>query len=89
MTQELIERSRKRRGRCRCCVVITTFALVLSFVVAFTVVSIGIARADPLTDLGESGGGRFALAVVLALVIAGTGLLTAMASRRARGVRRD
>ena len=78
MTKELIERSRKRHGFADVALLVTTAALVVSLVVAATAVSIGIARADTLGSIAESNGGRFALAIVLALVIAGMGGLTAV-----------
>ena len=52
-------------------------ALVVSLVIALTAVSIGIARADTLGPFGDSGSGRFALAMLVGLVIAGVGGLTA------------
>jgi hypothetical protein len=51
--------------------------LTLSLVVAFSAVSIGIARADTLMPFGGSGSGRLALAMLVGLVIAGVGGLTA------------
>jgi ABC-type antimicrobial peptide transport system ATPase subunit len=77
MTRELIERSRRRHGFADAALIVTTVALVVSLVIAVTVVSIGIARADTLVPIAESGSGRFALAILLALVIAGMGGLTA------------
>jgi hypothetical protein len=56
---------------------ITTAALVFSIVVAATAVSMGMARADTLTTIAESDGGRLALATMVGLVLAGMGGLTA------------
>jgi hypothetical protein len=67
MTNELIERSRKRHE----------FADVALLVTTVTLVSIGIARADTLTSLGGSGNARLALSIPLGLLIAGLGGLTA------------
>ena len=61
-------------------------ALVISTAVAATVVSIGIARADTLGAVAPSDG-RFAVAMLLALMFAGWGGLTAVAVRSRR--RRD
>ncbi len=81
MTQELINQSRQQGVR-RCVVdvalITTTISLVVSLVIAATVVSIGMARADTLGHIADSGSGRFALAVFLALVIAAMGGLTAL-----------
>jgi hypothetical protein len=79
MTKELIERSRQRHAFADLALVVTV-ALAVSLVIAATVVSIGIARADTLGPIGESDG-RFTLAVVLGLVIAGVGGLTALLVR--------
>ena len=77
MTKELIERSRKRHEFADVALIVTTMALVVSLVIAFTAVSIGIARADTLVPFGGSGGGRLALAIVVGFLIAGMGGLTA------------
>jgi hypothetical protein len=77
MTKELIEHSRKRHEFADGALIITTVTLVVSLVIAATAVSIGIARADTLGPMAESGSGRFALTVFLGLVIAGMGGLTA------------
>ena len=90
MTKELIERSRKRHAFGDVALLVTAGALVLSLVVAFTAVSIGIARADTLAPLGDLGGGRFAFAALLGLIIAGMGGLTAaMVQDKAFPPRRD
>jgi hypothetical protein len=77
MTKELIERSRKRHEFSDAALVVTTITLVISLVIAVTTVSIGIARADALVPVADSGGGRLALAVLVTLVIAGVGGFTA------------
>jgi len=77
MTKELIERSRKRHAFAAVPLIALAAALVVSLVIAFTAVSIGIARADTLVPFGGSGGGRLALAMLLGLIIAGMGGLTA------------
>ena len=77
MTQELIERSRKRQAFVDIGLVVTTATLVLSLVVAFTVVSIGIARADTLAPFGDLGSGRLILTGVVGFVIASIGGLIA------------
>jgi hypothetical protein len=77
MTKELIERSRKRHAFADAPLIALAAALVVSLVIAFTAVSIGIARADTLVPFGGSGGGRLALAMLVGLIIAGMGGLTA------------
>ena len=73
MTKELIERSRRRHAFADVPLICLTAALVLSLVVAFTAVSIGIARADTLVPFGGSGSGRIALAMLVGIIIAGMG----------------
>lgn len=77
MTKELIERSRKRHEFADVALLVTTVALVVSLVIAFTAVSIGIARADTLMPFAGSGNARLALSIPLGLLIAGLGGLTA------------
>jgi len=77
MTKELIERAGKRHAFADVPLLMLTAALVCSLAVAFTAVSIGIARADTLVPFGGSGGGRLALAMLVGLIIAGMGGLTA------------
>jgi len=77
MTKELIERPRKRHEFADAASIVTTITLVVSLVIAVTAVSIGIARADTLVPLADSGGGRLALALLLALLIAAMGIVTA------------
>jgi len=77
MTKELIERSSRRRAFVDVVFLVTTGALVLSLVVAFTAVSIGIARAGTLAPFGDIEGGRLTLAAMLGFGIAGMGGLTA------------
>jgi hypothetical protein len=81
MTQELIERSRKREAFVDIALIVTTATLVLSLAVAFTAVSIGIARAGTLAPFGDFGGGRLALAAIVGCAIAGMGGLTAAVVR--------
>ena len=77
MTKELIERSRRRHAFADLPLIVLTASLVLSLVIAFTTVSIGIARADTLVPFGGGGSGRLALAMLVGVVIAGMGGLTA------------
>jgi len=77
MTKELIERSRRRHAFADLPLIVLTASLVLSLVIAFTAVSIGIARADTLVPFGGGGSGRLALAMLVGVVIAGMGGLTA------------
>jgi hypothetical protein len=58
---------------------VATVALVISILVAVTVVSIGIARADTPISAGDEG--RLALAVFIGLLIAGMGGITALVAR--------
>jgi hypothetical protein len=77
MTEQPIERAQKRHALADLPLIVLTVALTLSLVVAFSAVSIGIARADTLMPFGGSGSGRLALAMLVGLVIAGVGGLTA------------
>jgi hypothetical protein len=77
MTKELIERAHRRHAFADVPLLMLTATLVLSLAVAFTAVSIGIARADTLAPFGGSGSGRLALAMLVGVVIAGVGGLTA------------
>jgi hypothetical protein len=61
---------------------IASVALVFSTVVAATVVSIGIARADALAA-APAADPSFALALLLGLLLGGWGWLTALAARGA------
>jgi hypothetical protein len=87
MTKDLIERSRRRHEFADAALIVTTITLVVSLVIAATAVSIGIARADTLTPIADGGGGRFALAVLIGLVIAAMGGLTAAMVRDDRSPR--
>jgi hypothetical protein len=58
----------------------TTAALALSTVIAATAISIGIAKADVLGGSG-SHDGHLAVAVLLGVVFAGMGALTALLAR--------
>ena len=77
MTKELIERSRQRHAFADLPLFVLAATLVVSLVIAFTAVSIGIARADTLVPFGSTGSGRLALAMLVGFVIAGMGGLTA------------
>jgi hypothetical protein len=77
MTRELIERSRRRHAFAVVPLIVLAATLVLSLVIAFTAVSIGIARADTLVPFGGTGSARLALAMLAGVVIAGIGGLTA------------
>ncbi len=88
MTRELIERSRRRRGIADVSLIVTAIALVASLVVAATAVSIGIARADTLGQVAADGGVRWAFAVVLVLIAAGLGGVTAAMAPGRRSRRR-
>jgi len=63
MTKELIEHSRKRREFTDMALIVTTVTLVVSLAIAFTVVSIGIARADTLVPIADGGQEIFAALV--------------------------
>ena len=75
MTKELIERAHRRHAFADVPLLMLAATLVLSLAVAFTAVSIGIARADTLAPFG--GSGRLALAMLVGITIAGVGGLTA------------
>ena len=77
MTKKLIDRSGQRHAFADVPLIVLAVSLVLSLVVAFTAVSIGIARADTLVPFGGGGSGRLALAMLVGVVIAGLGGLTA------------
>lgn len=89
MTKELIERSRKRHEFADVALLITTVTLVVSLVIAFTAVSIGIARADTLTPFTGGGGGRLAFGALFGLAVAGIGGLTAGLVQSAKHPQRD
>jgi hypothetical protein len=78
MTTELIGRPRgARRAFVDTGTIVAAAALLLSLVVAFTAVSIGIARADTLAPLVDLGGGRAAFVGAVGCMIAGVGSLAA------------
>ena len=54
----------------------TTIALIICTIVAVTVVSVGIARADVATNVIDSEGSMFAIALILGLLFIGMGGLT-------------
>jgi hypothetical protein len=89
MSRKLIAPSRPRRGFADVALLVTTAALVVSLAVAATAVSIGIARADALAQVADSGGGRLVAAMVVALVISGIGGLTAAVVKDGTSSRRD
>ena len=72
-------RKRHRPALADAPLIVLTVALLCSLVVAFSAVSIGIARADTLTPFG--GSGRLALAMLVGLIISGVGGLTAVLVR--------
>jgi hypothetical protein len=55
---------------------IASIALVLSTLVAATVISVGIARADVASSVIDNEGGLFAIALLLGLLFIGMGGLT-------------
>jgi len=57
---------------------VATLALVFSIVVAATVVSIGVARADVAANVIDNEGGLFAIALLLGLLFIGMGGLTVL-----------
>jgi len=57
---------------------LTTIGLALSVLVAATVVSIDVARADVATNVIDNEGGVFAIALLLGLLFIGMGGLTAL-----------
>ena len=77
MTGPLTEQSRKRPEFADLTLITTTVTLVVSIAIAFTAVSIGIARADTLGGIAASRSGRVAVALTVGAVIALMGGLTA------------
>lgn len=63
-----------------CIALVTTVALALSTLIAVTVVSIGIARADTIVP-GDTASTPLAIALFFGVVMAGMGVLTALAAR--------
>jgi hypothetical protein len=57
---------------------LATIGLALSILVAATVVSIGVARADVATNVIDNEGGLFAIALLLGLLFIGMGGLTVL-----------
>jgi hypothetical protein len=57
---------------------VTTLALALSTLIAATVVSVGIARADVASNVIDNESGLFAIALMLGLLFIGMGGLTAL-----------
>ncbi len=81
MTQDLIDRSRKRHTLTDTALFVLIAALAIALIVAAIVVSIGMARADTLRHIAASGGGRVALALFVALTVAGISAATAATMR--------
>jgi hypothetical protein len=81
MTQDLIDRSRQRHTLTDRTLVALIVALVAALAVATVTVSIGIARTGTLAHIAADSGGRLTLAMVLALIVAGMGGLTAAVVR--------
>lgn len=67
---------------------IATVALAVALVVAATAVSIGVARAQTLSAVGDDDGVPLAIALFLGLLMAGMGGLTAIAAHERRSLRR-
>jgi hypothetical protein len=83
MTKELLEQTRRRREFVDLSLVLTTIGLVVSLVIAFTAVSIGIARADTFVAIAETGDAQFAFGVFVVLIaVAAVSGLTALAQDR-------
>ena len=57
---------------------VATIGLSLSVLVAATVISIGVARADVATNVIDNEGGLFLIALLLGLLFIGMGGLTAL-----------
>ena len=57
---------------------VATIGLALSILVAATVVSIGVARADVATNVIDNEGGLFAIALLLGVLFIGMGGLTVL-----------
>ena len=66
---------------------IATIALALSTLIAVTVVSIGIARADVFGAQANPDGAPFAIALFLGLLLSAMGGLTALMAREPRHAR--
>ncbi len=59
-----------------------TAVLVICILVAVTAVTVGMARADTLNVLAQGHDGSFALILLIGLVLAATGALSAVAAYR-------
>lgn len=81
MIEQASERPRQRSALAELPLIALTVALLFSLVVAFSAVSVGIARADTLMPFGGSGNGRLALATLVGLTIAAVAGLTAVLVR--------
>jgi len=60
---------------------LATVALAVSLIIAATAVSIGMARAQALGAVSDRDSAPFAIALILGLMMAGMGWLTAIAAR--------
>jgi hypothetical protein len=60
---------------------LASLTLAFSTLVAATVVTIGYARADALSVAADDDGGRFGVALLVSLLFAGMGGLTALMAR--------
>ena len=88
MTQDLIDRSRRRHTFTDTALFVLIAALAIALVVAAIVVSVGMARADTLGQLAASGTGRAWLAVLAGGILAGMGGLTAIIVNDSNGPQR-
>jgi hypothetical protein len=78
MTQDLIDRSRRRHTLTDTALLVLIIALAIALIVAAVVVSIGVARAG---TLGAIAGNRLAFALCGTLIVAGAGSLAAALMR--------
>jgi hypothetical protein len=78
--QEARAASARKRRSIVCVELLTTAALALSTAVAVTAVSIGIARADVVGTMAKGDGAPFAVALLIGLLLAAMGGLTAIAA---------
>jgi hypothetical protein len=74
-------RRRAVRRRFALAELIATIALAVCLVVALTVVSIGMARADALTAVAEPDSARLALAITLGVIMIAMGGITVLVTR--------
>ena len=81
MTQELIERSRQRHELAGLPVILTTLALVVSWMIAATAVTFGIARAGAWMSSTQGGATWLVFALFVGFVLASMGGLTAVVAK--------